>query len=197
MEENKSSDKKLAILKAISLSELYISISLLIFAIASQNLYVLLILGSLFTKHIPEQIFKKLSEKFDWQIGKRPVDAVDCNSYNSGGPAKGSGIISGHVFNLSSLTFFLIYSFTENSRTMTTKEATLIGILFIGIFSLIYARIELHCHTKEQTVIGFIGGAVWGYVMFLLVNSITNMSDRLKSDKLKIGGLINGCQVIG
>lgn len=190
-------DKKNAILKAISLSELYITIILLIASIVSQNLYILLILGSLFTKHIPEQIFKRISEKFDWEIGKRPTDAVDCNSYNSGGVAKGSGIISGHVFNLSSLTFFLIYSFTENSRTMTTKEATLIAILFMGIFSLIYARVELHCHTKEQTIIGFVGGAIWGYIMLLLVNKITSLSERLQNDKTKISSFINGCQVMG
>jgi len=190
-------DKKNAILKAISLSELYITIILLIASIVSQNLYILLILGSLFTKHIPEQIFKRISEKFDWEIGRRPPDAVDCNSYNSGGPAKGSGIISGHVFNLSSLTFFLIYSFTENSRTMTTKEATLIAILFMGIFSLIYARVELHCHTKEQTIIGFVGGAIWGYIMLLLVNKITSLSERLQNDKTKISSFINGCQVMG
>ena len=193
MEEN----RKMAILKLISLSELYITIILLVLSISMQNTYLLLILGSLFTKQIPEQIFKRLSDKFNWSIGKRPEGAVDCDSMNSGGPAKGSGIISGHVFNLSSLTFFLIYSFTENSRTMTTKEATLIGILFIFIFSLVYARIELHCHTKEQTVIGFIGGAVWGYVMFLLVNFVRSKSDRLQVDKSKISGIINGCQTIG
>ena len=190
-------DKKNAILKAISLSEIYITIILLITSIVTQNLYILLILGSLFTKHIPEQIFKRISEKFDWEIGRRPQDAVNCNSYNSGGPAKGSGIISGHVFNLSSLTFFLIYSFTENSRTMTTKEATLIAILFTGIFSLIYARVELHCHTKEQTIIGFVGGAIWGYIMLLLVNKITSLSERLQTDKTKISSFINGCQVMG
>lgn len=190
-------NNKTAILKAISLSELYITIIFLLLSIVTQNLYILLIFGALFTKHIPEQLFKRISEKFDWEIGRRPADAVDCNSYNSGGPAKGSGLISGHVFNLSSLTFFLIYSFTENSRTMTTKEATLIAILFMGIFSLIYARVELHCHTKEQTMIGFIGGAVWGYVMLLIVNKVTSMSERLQDDKAKIAGFINGCQVVG
>ena len=178
--------KKKAILHAISLSEMDINIILLLLAAVTQNLYILSIFGVLFCKHIPEQILKRTSEHFGWEIGKRPSDAENCNSINSGGPAHNSGLVSGHVFNITSLTFFLLYSFTQDGRTMSSNEITLISFMFVLIAALGYARVELHCHTKQQVAIGFTLGIIWGYVMLLILNYLTSVSTRLKDDRDKL-----------
>ena len=186
-----NSDSLTPILHAISLSEIDITILLIILSVVMQNLYLFVVLCSLFTKHIPEQIFKRISHHYGWKIGERPPGAKNCNSINSGGDAHGSGLVSGHVFNLSSLTFFLLYTFTANKRTITTNEITLLSIMFIFIGVLMYARVKLNCHTKEQVVIGLILGCVWGYAMYLTVDKITESSDRVKHDKMRLNTFLN------
>ena len=179
--------------EAISLSEAYILVILLILSCVLQNLYLLLVLGMLFTKHIPEQILKRVSNYFGWKIGNRPQGARNCNSLNAGGPALSSGLVSGHVFNMTSLTFFLLYKFTENGRKATTNEITLLCFMFAFICALITARLKLQCHTKPQVIIGFLLGTLWGYVMFLIVNAIVKASPRLQDDEKKINSFLNGC----
>jgi hypothetical protein len=59
--EKENEPKYLAIMNAISLSEAYITIIMVILSIVLQNWYIFLVLCCLFTKHLPEQILKRLS----------------------------------------------------------------------------------------------------------------------------------------
>jgi len=190
--DNIGKPKYFALMNAISLSEAYITIIMLILSIVLQNWYIFLVLCSLFTKHIPEQILKRLSTFFKWKIGDRPEGAVNCNSLNAGGEAKSSGLVSGHVFNMTSLTFFLFYKFTEKGRKPTANEISLLVILSIFIFLLMWARIGLKCHTKTQVIIGFLLGIIWGYVMLLIVNAITNAVPTLQNDEKRLNCFLNG-----
>ena len=179
--------------EAISLSEAYILVILLILSCVLQNLYLLLVLGLLFTKHLPEQILKRLSNYFGWNIGNRPIGARNCNSLNAGGLANSSGLVSGHVFNMTSLTFFLLYKFTENDKKPNAREITLLCFMYAFIYALMTARVNLLCHTKEQVIIGFLLGIAWGYVMFVTANAIIKTSPRLQEDEKRINAFLNGC----
>ena len=64
-------------------------------------------------------------------------------------------------------------------------------IMFIFIMLMAYARVELHCHTKEQVVAGFVLGFIWGYVMFLIVSAISSASPRVRADQLRISSFLN------
>ena len=181
------------LLHAISLSEAYINVILILLSIILKNTYLFAIFICMFTKHVPEQIGKRISHYYGLELGKRPYGAMNCNSLNAGGIAHGSGLISGHVFNISSLTFFLLYTFTENGRQITSNEIKLLSVLFMLIFALMYARVQLNCHTKEQVIIGFSLGIAWGYIMTLQMKLIISLFPKVGDDKVKMGKVLNGC----
>ena len=181
------------ILKAVSLSELYILIILGAITCITRNIYILMILVGLFSKHIPEQIIKRGSGYYQLDISKRPDGATNCNMFNSGGAALTPGTISGHVFNLSTLIFLLIFIFTEKGRKMTLNESIMIVLMFVLLASLIYARIGLRCHTPIQTFIGFIFGAAWGYGIYNVLNLICDNYTEASEGKKRMLEAINGC----
>lgn len=192
LEKDTVEPKYLGIMNAISLSEAYITIIMVILSIVLQNWYIFLVLCCLFAKHLPEQFLKILSTHFKWKVGDRPIGAKNCNSLNSGGETKSSGLVSGHVFNMSSLTFFLVYKFTENNRKPTSNEISLLVILFIFILLLMWARTGLKCHTLPQVMIGFFLGSGWGYIMLMIVNAITKAVPILQEHEKRLETFLNG-----
>ena len=46
--------------------------------------------------------------------------------------------------------------------------------MFIIILLLAFSRVQLNCHRPVQTVIGFIGGSIWGLVVYFIVELFVN-----------------------
>lgn len=183
------------LLKSISLYELYLLIVLIILASTTQNTYLLLLFIALFSKHIPEQIIKRFLS-YDKQgnitnIAKRPEGAFNCNMFNSGGDASTtSGLISGHVFLISTLTFYTIFKFTNSLKNKPTlKQSILITILITLTLTVAYARINIKCHTKTQALLGFVAGIIWGYIIYIITKNIIKKYKRLQEDQNKIDNL--------
>jgi len=172
----------------ISLYEFYLNTLLLMMAISFENWFLLLFLACLFTKHIPEQIFKHASSALNLSIGKRPPEAKNCNSLNAGGIATSSGIISGHVFNLTSLIFYLIY---DANGHFTLKRLTLISVLSCFDIILGYSRIIVKCHTQFQVMFGYCFGIIWGYVIYSIIQYVESKYDRVKVDHQIFADLVN------
>ena len=59
--------------------------------------------------------------------------------------------------------FFLLYE-------LLFKKYNIIGniILILICFYLLYSRINLGCHTTQQTLVGFLIGALIAYIYFIL-----------------------------
>lgn len=103
------------LLKAVSLFEFYLQLMLLLAVVSMHNLYLAVLLLGLISKHIPERIIKSFLSKRNGQLidlAKRPEGAENCNMFNSGGPAIHSGLISGHVFLLSTLIFYALFEWS-------------------------------------------------------------------------------------
>jgi membrane-associated phospholipid phosphatase len=90
-------------------------------------------------------------------IFKRPANAFNCSSWNTGGKCGGKpGFPSGHT---QSTIFFVIlfYLITKN------KWILLVGLLWTIIVA--WSRIHRHCHTLLQTIFG----AIVGYILALVI----------------------------
>lgn len=181
------------IYKAISLYEFYLIIILIIFIFSTQNTYFAVLFLALLSKQIPERIIKTFLS-YDYKDGsqqltewaKRPEGAMNCNMLNSGGPAINSGLISGHTFLISTVAFYFIYKFTDNLKhNANYKQGLFITVLFVWIALVTMARIGLNCHQKHQTLIGIIGGMIWGYLVYYILEQIVNVSERVKEDQDK------------
>ena len=178
--------------KAVSLVEFYLVLVLLILGVSMSNFYILVVLFALLSKHIPEQIIKFCFKEGTLfvkgqvpEFSTRPPGAKDCNMFNSGGPSHTPGVIEGHTFNLSSFTFFLLFTFTGFfSRNLNHKQGTLVAIMFVFTMVLAFSRIGLHCHRPIQTIISFFGGIVWGLVMYFIVEAFVNSYPNIADDKM-------------
>jgi membrane-associated phospholipid phosphatase len=141
----------------------------------------------LFSKHIPEQILKHASYALNLSVGKRPNEAKNCNSINSGGIATSPGLISGHVLNLTSVISYLVY---DANGFFTVKRLSLIGFLLVFDLFLIYSRVLLKCHTHFQVVFGFVFGLIWGYVIYVTIHYLESKYHRIKTDHQKLKDLL-------
>jgi len=181
------------IYKAISLYEFYMFVVLSILIISTQNTFLLLLFVGLLSKQIPERIIKTfLSTKNGEliQLAKRPEGAFDCNMFNSGGPAVTSGFVSGHTFLISSLAFYSIFKFTDNLKhNANYKQSLFIFLLFLWVGLVALARIKLGCHQPHQTIFGFVMGILWGYLIYIVIETIKNKSERVREDEEKIMNL--------
>ena len=132
----------------------------------------MLFLG-LFSKQIPERIIKTFLSGPEGnlkEMAKRPSGAMNCNMFNSGGPAVHSGLISGHTFLISTLAFYSIFRFTDGfKQNANQKQSLFIVFLFIWIFLVAMARVKLGCHKVSQTLIGFVMGILWGYLVYIVL----------------------------
>jgi membrane-associated phospholipid phosphatase len=174
--------------RAISLYEFYVNIILLIFIISTQNSFLALLFLGLFSKQIPERIIKTILSRKNGQLtdlAKRPQGANNCNMFNAGGDAREhSGLISGHTFLISTIAFYFIYRFTDKFKhNANYKQYIFILFLFIWICLVAMARMRLKCHKPHQTLIGFLMGALWGYLIYIVIEVIKNKSDRVKEDE--------------
>jgi membrane-associated phospholipid phosphatase len=177
--------------RAISLYEFYINITLFILIISSQNTFLLLLFLGLFCKQIPERIIKTLLSRRNGELidmAKRPPGANNCNMFNAGGDASShSGLISGHTFLISTLAFYFIYRFTDGfQHNANYKQSLLITMAFIWIALVATARMRLGCHQPHQTLFGFAFGALWGYLIYIVIEAIKDKSERVKEDELKL-----------
>jgi len=107
---------------------------------------------------------------------------------NGGGDVKErSGLISGHTFLISILAFYCIYKFTNNfKQNGNYKQIIFIVMLFLWIGLVVMARIELKCHQPHQTLIGFVMGAIWAYVVYIVIEKIKKKSSRIEEDEKRI-----------
>lgn len=175
------------LLKAISLYEFYTQLFLLIIGISTRNTFILLLFAILNSRHIFVQLVKRYLSGFFKDMSKRPDDAFDCNVINSGGKSHTSGLISGHVFYISTITFYFLYLFTNNLKEMpNSKQIVFIILVLLFACMVMFSRVELHCHTKYQVYIAFVLGIMWGYLVYFTIEKIIDTSDRLKEDKKKI-----------
>jgi hypothetical protein len=181
--------------KAISLYEFYMNIIFIILILSTRNTYLAVLFLGLFSKQIPERLIKRFLsyETKDGQRtltkwASRPAGANNCNMLNSGGSAsEHSGLISGHTFLISTLAFYTIYKFTDNLKhNVNSKQGIFITMLFLWMGLVAMARIRLGCHQPHQTVLGFVGGIVWGYVIYIVIEKIINNSSRVKEDEEKV-----------
>lgn len=181
--------------KAISLYEFYLNIILIILILSTRNTYLAVLFLGLFSKQLPERLIKRFlsyettnGEKRLTKWASRPTGANNCNMLNSGGSAsEHSGLISGHTFLISTLAFYSVYKFTDNLKHNTnSKQGIFITILFLWMGLVAMARIKLGCHQIHQTAFGFVGGIVWGYIIYVIIEKIVNNSSRVKEDEEKI-----------
>lgn len=177
--------------RAISLYEFYVNLILIVIILTTQNSFLALLFLGLFSKQIPERIIKTILSRKNGQLtelAKRPQGANNCNMFNAGGDASNhSGLISGHTFLISTIAFYFIYRFTDLFKhNANYKQSLFIAFLFIWIGLVAMARMRLGCHKPHQTVIGFLMGALWGYLVYIIIDAIKNKSDRVKEDESKI-----------
>lgn len=181
--------------KTISLYEFYMNIILIILILSTRNTYLAVLFLGLFSKQIPERLIKKFlsyeninGKKSLTKWAARPTGANNCNMLNSGGSAsEHSGLISGHTFLISTLAFYSVYKFTDNLKHNTnSKQGIFITILFLWMGLVAMARIRLGCHQIHQTAFGFVGGIIWGYIIYIVIEKIINKSSRVKEDEEKL-----------
>jgi hypothetical protein len=46
--------------------------------------------------------------------------------------------------------------------------------MFLMVLFLAFSRVQLNCHRPVQTLIGIIGGSIWGLVMYFIVETFVN-----------------------
>lgn len=181
--------------KAISLYEFYMNITIIILVLSTRNTFLAVLFLGLFSKQIPERLIKRFlsyetvnGQRKLTKWAARPSGANNCNMLNSGGSAsEHSGLISGHTFLISTLAFYSLYKFTDNLKHNTnSKQGVFIAILFLWMGLVAMARIRLGCHQLHQTAFGFVGGIIWGYVIYVVIEKIINSSPRVKEDEEKL-----------
>ena len=181
--------------KAISLYEFYMNITIIILVLSTRNTFLAVLFLGLFSKQIPERLIKRFlsyetvnGQKTLTKWAARPAGANNCNMLNSGGSAsEHSGLISGHTFLISTLAFYSLYKFTDNLKHNTnSKQGVFIAILFLWMGLVAMARIRLGCHQLHQTAFGFVGGIIWGYVIYIVIEKIIDNSPRVKEDEEKL-----------
>jgi membrane-associated phospholipid phosphatase len=177
--------------RAISLYEFYVNLILIVLILTTQNTFLAILFLGFFSKQIPERIIKTVLSRKNGQLtelAKRPQGANNCNMFNAGGDASNhSGLISGHTFLISTIAFYFIYRFTDLFKhNANYKQSLFIVFLFIWIGLVAMARMRLGCHKPHQTLLGFVMGALWGYLIYIVIEAIKNKSDRVKEDESKI-----------
>lgn len=181
--------------KAISLYEFYLNLVLIVLILSTRNTFLAVLFLGLFSKQIPERLIKRFlsyetvnGQKSLTKWAARPSGANNCNMLNSGGSAsEHSGLISGHTFLISTLAFYSLYKFTDNLKHNTnSKQGIFIAILFLWMGLVAMARIRLGCHQLHQTAFGFVGGIIWGYVIYIVIEKIIDNSPRVKEDEEKL-----------
>lgn len=181
--------------KAISLYEFYLNLVLIVLILSTRNTFLAVLFLGLFSKQIPERLIKRFlsyetvnGQRKLTKWAARPSGANNCNMLNSGGSAsEHSGLISGHTFLISTLAFYALYKFTDNLKHNTnSKQGVFIAILFLWMGLVAMARIRLGCHQLHQTAFGFVGGIIWGYVIYIIIEKIIDNSPTVKEDEEKI-----------
>jgi membrane-associated phospholipid phosphatase len=161
--------------RAVSLYEFLLMFVLFpVIIISTQNLFVLYIWVGLLLKYLPETILKEGVSNLESMKGyaKRP-GGVNCNMFNEGGPALNSGIISGHVVIISSLSWFFLFKMTEGfTEKPNAKKILFVLFLFGWTLIVMKARHSLKCHTLQQVLFGLIFGFVWGVTMYYIYREI-------------------------
>ena len=179
------------IYKAVSIYEFYLSITLLVLILSAQNTYLGLLLLGLYSRQIPEVLMKVFLSRSGGELrnwAKRPEGARDCNMFNSGGDASNdSGLVSSHTFLISTLMFYFVYKFTNNFKnSMNYKQYILVGLLILWTLIVALARVRLGCHKNNQIITGFVLGAVWGYLLYIVIETIKNRIPRIAEDEDKV-----------
>ena len=108
-------------------------------------------------------IFKPLMKDKTFSIigyGHRPYGAKNTGLLSTGNISTSYGMPSGHS---QGVGFFLLYE-------ILFKKYNIIGniILILLCFYLLYSRVNLGCHTTQQTLVGFLIGALIAYIFFIL-----------------------------
>jgi membrane-associated phospholipid phosphatase len=181
--------------KAISLYEFYLNVIFIVLIASTQNTFLAVLFAGLLSKHIPERLIKTFLSKKDGKLtslAMRPKGANNCNMFNAGGVTTTSGLVSGHIFLITTLTFYFIYRFTNNfKQAPNPKQNTLISLLLLCCVMVATARVKLNCHQPHQVAIGFVLGVGWGYLLYFTIEKVKELSPRVKEDEEKMLKLLN------
>jgi len=80
-----------------------------------------------------------------------------------------------------------VYKFTNNFKnSMNHKQYILVGLLLLWTLIVALARVRLGCHQNHQTITGFVLGAVWGYLLYIVIEMIKNRIPRIAEDEEKV-----------
>ena len=179
--------------RAVSMYEfLLLYILFPIFIISTQNTFLGFIWIGLLLKLVPELILKEGVSRLDSMKGLAKIPGGEnCNMFNEGGPAKTSGIVSGHVFLISTLTWFVLFKITEGfTETPNNKKILLFVCLLVLTLIVMKARHSLRCHTLFQVSFGLVLGFLWGAIMYYIYKNIREKSSRIQEDEDKIMKLL-------
>ena len=69
---------------------------------------------------------------------------------------------------------------------MNYKQYIFVILLLLWTVLVGLARIRLGCHKKHQIFIGFFLGILWGYLLYIVIESIKKSVPRIAEDEEKI-----------
>lgn len=159
----------------MQLSTIWDAISLLVvpvvilppclFLLTQKNVYARITLGALLAT-----AFIAMTRVLPWPpatyaYAKRPDDAANCSTWNTGGSYTGQiGMPSGHVL----LTAYVAVALTSHLYSLTHVSSKFLGaVIASGILVVLMAisRVKRRCHTLSQVIVGGILGTAGGVVV--------------------------------
>ena len=154
------------LLYIFSSSEIVIIYALMIYTLYYINIYTAL----LFLLVLFKTTLFKLIKKFfiQYQYGKRPKQAYNCNIFNCGGKDKGGGMPSAHMGFIGIISFIVYNIYMINND----KNQYIIGIYAVIAILTAISRFLLKCHTIPQIITGYLFGLLLAYVFYLIDNKL-------------------------
>lgn len=156
-----------------SSSQLTFFYLILIYTISTLNLYGLFLMLISILKVVISRLTK--TRLYGLKISRRPKNAFNCNMFNSGGKSLSSGMPSGHMMNISILSFVFY-----NIYMKTSNKIWIITYLIIAITTYIS---RLYCHTHIQLIVGYIMGLILCIGIYYIDIELSKLSDRYNEDR--------------
>ena len=149
---------------------LYITI---IYTIINSNYYGIYLATTCISKIIISRSLKSIMHKLS--ISKRPSTAINCNIFNCGGRSTSGGFPSGHMMQISILSFVIynIYKKTNN-------------IIWIALYLLLLITTyisRLYCHTHVQLLGGYFIGLLLSVILYYIDIELTKKFETYKEHR--------------
>ena len=124
----------------------------------NKNYYILL---GIFIAHGIQRIVKNMTKSWNPNIFKRPDNASDVNSFNTGGYVGDKhGFPSGHTLCVSYVMNYLIFI---NNNTFFEFDSIVKQVLILMVA---YARVKKGAHRVIQVIAGYIFGLGLAYTIY-------------------------------